>query len=214
MAAEVIGLNPGIISLLLLLIAAILTASGWNRLVAGNAFSEKAILLFMAGWLFLHFFTIRPGAGVSVNLGAALIAAAIPVMYMRMRSAYRRVYVSLVAILIAMLYGLFSHLHALDPVLIWVSPEWDPVIVIGLCIFMAVHTFEEQVATVSIGLLGGDLLLQALNGGLHAIQIGTPGWHDTWWLTLLAVRVPAWTAEKVLEGWRMARSALFRRKNK
>lgn len=190
-------LNAGTIAILLFLIVFILLVSGWKE-VFMKSLSYRACLLFMLCWLAGVFINLQVPPNIRMNAGILVLFTSALLCFFRIQVWYRRLYVLTVTVLIGMVYALFGHFVMMDPIFIWVSPEWDPVIVATLCVLLAVQTIEEQMFVITVAFLLGDVLLQWISVRNHMISLGTARWYDQWWLAIVTARLSAWCWESAL----------------
>lgn len=203
-------MNSGTISLLLFLIVFILLVSGWKEVFI-KPFSSQVCILFMLSWLICRFTNFFLSPNVEMNLSIVVILAALPFWFRRINSNYRRIYVVTVTVLIGMVYALFGHLVLVDPILMWLSPNWDPALVMIVCVCIAVQLAWEQLFVISAGLLLGDILVQVLMPPSSLLQIGSSAWYDQWWFILVAVRLIAGLLELLTAGLKLTAGVMMER---
>ncbi|OPA81424.1 hypothetical protein BVG16_03695 [Paenibacillus selenitireducens] len=203
-------LNAGTIAILVYLIVLILIVSGWKE-VFMKSLSYRACLLFMLGWLICVFMNLQITPNIRLNAGIVVLLSSALLCFFQIQVWYRKLYVLTVTVLIGTVYALFGHFVRMDPIFIWVSPVWDPVIVATLCVLLAVQSIEEQMVVITIAFLLGDGLLQWISGGHHVISLGTAGWYDQWWLAIVVARLSAWCWESAMIVGKQTAGFVYRR---
>jgi len=192
----VILLNAGTIALLVYLIVLILLSSGWREVFI-SSLSYRSCLLFMILFPIAALFTIPIHSTLTLNMGVMVLLVTAVYCLDKLDPWYRKIYVITVTLLIGVVYALFGHFVILDPIFIWVSSRWDPVIVSVACVLLAVQTIEEQLIIITVGFLFGDAIMQGMTGGA-GITLGTAAWYDQWWISILTARLCAWSLESVM----------------
>lgn len=155
-------------------------------------------MLFMILFPISVLFTVPIYATTTLNMGVLVLLVTAVYCFDKLEPWYRKIYVLIVTLLIGIVYALFGHFVMMDPIFIWVSSRWDPVIVSTACVLLAVQSIEEQLIIITVGFLLGDALLQGMTGGLGII-LGSAAWYDGWWISILTARLTAWCFESVLQ---------------
>ncbi len=204
-------MHPGYLSAIIIVMALILTASGWKEELAGNA-SRRGLLLFFGGWIVGSLFTVHAARRWSVNMAVPVLLLAVFFAMMRLKGAANRWNALSAGCLLAVFDVSFMGLQASNPVLIVYSPMMDASLAVGLLAFVLARQAEQQVVAVSIALGAGELLFQTAHGGAGPLTIGSAAFQDAWWLTMAWAR--GWTelagrafglGRRVLRFWRERR---------
>lgn len=194
-------LNSGIIAIVLYCIVLILLLSGWREIWCSTVTAHGSAL-FMASLACAVWFNIEFTASFHMNAGIWILIIGACVSLSRIHPWYRKGYTLTIALLVGIVYALFAHLVIMDPIFIWLSPIWDPIIVSTFCILVAVQRFDEQFFIVTAALLIADVLSQWLTTDVPTIQVGAAIWYDQWWMMIVAVRLAAWCSELAIQGIR------------
>jgi len=182
----VIFLNPGYLSLLLMLVAAILLASGWKTALLGRV-SGRDVALFVVLWAAsMQFRWTWNGA---IFYGAWPVAfGLVAVLLWRSENWFRRWHVVVTGILLGSVYMLLQELYAIDPMFVLVGGNYDAVLWLSvICLMMRRKSFE-QIGSLTIGLLLGELLAALFHHEGRMLVFGSPTFQDHWWLAVMTVR--------------------------
>jgi len=190
-------LNAGTIALLVYLIVMILLCSGWREIFI-SSLTYRSCMLFMILFPITSLFTIPMHSTMSLNAGVVVLVVTAVYCFDKLKPWYRKIYVLTVTLLIGVVYALFGHFVMMDPIFIWVSSRWDPVIVSVACVLLAVQTIEEQLIIITVGFLLGDAIMQGMTGGV-GITLGSAAWYDVWWISIITARLCAWCLESVMQ---------------
>jgi hypothetical protein len=199
MIRQVIHVNPGLLSFLLISIAMILFASGWKEELA-RGISHKVILLFFVCWIFFSFFHIPFFAGYQVNLTYLVLAALIGSILVSCASLSQSVQLLSLGLLLGSVYFLLWQLYSIDPVMIIYRPTIDISITLSIIAALMIRHPLHQIAALSIGLTVGDGLFHWFQHGMGPVVLGGPLFQDQWWLTVMSTRLLSETCSYLFKG--------------
>ncbi|MFC0214877.1 hypothetical protein ACFFK0_20935 [Paenibacillus chartarius] len=179
-------MNPGILSLVLLVIALILLASGWKDVIL-RSISHKGILLFFVLWLGTSRITVSHDT-YKLNLSFILIAGLAVTLLLRSSGVLAKLHVVSIGLLLGSFYFLLKELLSKDPVLIVSRPDVDIAVVLGLVAVLLRRSVALQLACLSMGLVLGELygVIWAHKAGTSVL--GSASFRDQWWVALFVAR--------------------------
>ncbi|WP_028548686.1 hypothetical protein [Paenibacillus sp. UNC451MF] len=179
-------MNPGYLSLLLMVVTLILFASGWKDIVM-RGITSKVILLFFISWLICMNLSVPVGGGrISLCFGVLLIT----ILYVLWRvhgTVYRVHLLSVGALLGSISFFMLETIH-LVPKLILGSSEISMGLTIGLLVSLLTRQPAVQIASLSIGLMLAEVYHGYLHRNYLGFQLGFQTFQDRWWLTLFITR--------------------------
>ncbi|MCS7462449.1 hypothetical protein N0M98_20210 [Paenibacillus doosanensis] len=179
-------MNPGYLSLLLMVVALILFASGWKDIIV-RGITSKVILLFFVCWLVASQLTV-PAAGGRVNLCVAVLLFFAAYTLWTMRGFVYRLHMLSVGALLGSLCFFMQETIHLIPALFLGGTEVSIALIIGLLASVLIQIPSVQLAALSIGLLLAELYRGYLHQDYAGLQIGYQSFQDRWWLTVFMSR--------------------------
>ncbi|WP_083536605.1 MULTISPECIES: hypothetical protein [unclassified Paenibacillus] len=200
-------MNAGYVSLLLALIAMILFASGWkDYLIRG--ITPTSLLLFFISWIALALLRVDSHlGGIRLHGPAWVYGALFAYMWIRARGGLLRFHLLSVSMLLGALYFFLTEMLHLMPTLIIGNVPLTVSLCIGLLNAMLLRLPAMQIAAVSGGLLFGEAVGLYMHQGMAAGELGTPAFHDLWWLSAFISRAGSLVLEALAASlrrvWRM-----------
>ncbi|MDQ1909437.1 hypothetical protein RAC89_02840 [Paenibacillus sp. GD4] len=179
-------MNPGYLSLLLLVISLILFASGWKDFIL-RGITHPSLLLFFVCWLL--------ATPLSVTIGSYRVFLCVPLLLcccLRIWYQVRAWMVRLHALSVSLLLGsvtffLRETLHLL-PSMIIVNQQVTMALFIGILAAGLIRNPIVQVANVSMGLLIGETMFHYSHLQQAPFVLGGTSFQDLWWTTVFAAR--------------------------
>ncbi len=179
-------MNPGYLSLLLMVVSLILFASGWKDIIM-RGITSKVILLFFISWLISMNFSLPIAGGrVCLCLGVLLICI-LCVLWRVHGNVYRVHLLSVGALLGSISFFMLETIH-LVPRLVLGSTEISMALAIGVLLSLLTRHPAAQVASLSIGLILAEWYHGYLHRNYSGFQLGFQSFQDRWWLTLSITR--------------------------
>lgn len=180
-------MNPGYLTLILISIVFILLASGWKEIILRGA-SPKVILLFFAGWLICHWFTLRFD-GVRINLTFALLVGLTVCLLATVRDWSHLVHLLSIGFMLASFHFLMLEIYRVNPFLSAFGPEADIAFSLsGMAVIINRNPYR-QMLILSLALLLGDTYYRFVHRDTVSLYLGDPRFSDTWWLTICTARL-------------------------
>lgn len=179
-------MNPGYLSILLLVVSLILFASGWTDFLM-RGITSKVILLFFVSWLgTMELWITLPG--VRIGLWVAVVAILILGVVWRCRGIMYKMHVLSVGILLGSVSFFLQETIHLFPSMVFGSIELSMAIVVGFLVSSLIKLPAVQLAALSLGLLLGEAYFRYVHKSHIGFQLGTAILQDRWWLTVYMTR--------------------------
>lgn len=186
-------MNPGYLSLWIIIIFSILTATGWKPYFTQDL-NKRTIVFFGALILAIQFLPLWWAPEVQyfefqihVNAGLLMLAAFLTIRGDEERS-YKG-YLILCALLIAAIWGLLRKMYSFDPVFYWIDPIWDAPLLGGVLCGAFASQAKHQFGMIVWGAVLGELLNAALQSHRHTAMIGSLAWWDSFWIAFASARL-------------------------
>lgn len=180
-------MNPGYLSLLLMVVTLILFASGWKDIIM-RGITSKVILLFFISWLIsMNLSLTIAGGRVSLCFGVLLLTICY-VLWRVHGIVYRLHLLSVGALLGSISFFMLETIH-LVPKLILGSSEISMALVLSVLISLLTRQPAAQIASLSIGLILAEMYHGYLHRNYLGFQLGFQTFQDRWWLTLFMTRL-------------------------
>lgn len=183
-------MNPGYLSFLILLITAILLATGWKHVLApdiswriiGGAAAAAMLLPLPLWWSPLpEFLPIMLHAVVCAGL-----LASTPAFRERGWTASTGYYL-LFTVMLGIIWGGIRQAYSFDPVFHWINPLWDAPLLAGLLCGAFTSHARQQLAVLLWAAMLGELVHTLLH--VHTAYIGSLAWWDSFWLAAATARL-------------------------
>lgn len=200
-------MNPGYLSLIVMVMTGILLATGWKPVLLGDL-SAAAIGLFCAAWLASCQFAVTVPGGIVIYIcWFVLLLTSLSILTFRRRPSS-----SLHLLSVGLVLGFFAfylrRVLAADPSLLLFSSDVDTYMYLSLVVLLFVRVAVEQIAAISIALMMEEALFLFFSHGVngpfdrHAVW-GGARFQDGWWLAVLLSL--GWSAlyRWVGGGWRL-----------
>ncbi|QAY66180.1 YphA family membrane protein [Paenibacillus protaetiae] len=191
-------MNPGFISLLILIAAGILLSTGWGTVffpgVSGRAAAAAGVgcglLQLVYGTFMLGHIHIEYYGGVFALL---LLSSAV---FRSEKPVTQTGYLMLCAFIVGIIWGSVKQIYYADPVFYWVHPVWDAPLLGGLLASAFVSKLAHQFALLVWSAIWSEITGAALSTLGYTASIGSLAWWDGLLISLAAAR----TVTAVL-GW-------------
>jgi hypothetical protein len=179
-------MNPGFLSLVLLVIALILLSSGWKDVLL-RSMSHKGILLFFIAWVGLTrvTFTVRH---LKLNGTFLLVAALAAVLWLGTQGAAQKLHALSIGLLLGSFHFLLQELFDIDPVLIVSRADVDIAVVLGLITIALQRSVSLQLMCLSLGLAAGTVYGTVFHHKAEFAALGSPSFQDEWWTAVFVSR--------------------------
>jgi hypothetical protein len=178
-------MNPGYMTIFVLMVICILLASGWKDLLLAGI-SREAIIVFIVGWLLCSFFSLHfiiYGAGIQINLAFIFLLGYSLFLFSHLKEPLDRLHTVALAVLLGLLDVTFR--------------EASPFAMGYDALIMAIVTVsfqreaQKQIASLLLGLLCGNVVSMIIHQRAQTIVMADQRYQDFWWLTLLLARAGA-----------------------
>lgn len=180
-------MNPGYLTLLLIIISFILVVSGWKEVFLSRV-PLKEILLFFMLWVISSQFSIQWNH-VKLNGIILLLGVFSGWLLLRFRSRFICFRLLTVSMLLASLHFLLIEFFKLSPVFVLFRTELDAAFWMSMiCVFMLRNPLYQFVS-LSIGLVLGDAYSLYYSHQEMPLHLGSLAFQDQWWFAILTVRL-------------------------
>ncbi|MCZ8520556.1 MULTISPECIES: YphA family membrane protein [Paenibacillus] len=179
-------MNPGYLSLLLIVVSVILIASGWKDVLI-RGITRTSLLLFFMGWLLGIQWTWESGRW-ELNAVLPVLAALFLGVLLRSRGFLLKLHLLSVGLLLGSVHFFLKETLPLAPMLVLISPEWTTALLVGLLGAVLLRSPTGQIGSVTLGLLLGEAMDWYAHKEAWTGTIGGALFQDGWWLTVYAVR--------------------------
>ncbi|MHA6483870.1 YphA family membrane protein [Paenibacillus sp. strain BS8-2] len=176
-------LNPGYITVWMVLIIIILFATGWKPYLAPRVKAPTMFLLFIATTitLFVDYWWLLPAdlPAAAIHSGTALWLVASLIAWVDNSNSGERGYLFICVLMLAIIWGSIRSLFAQDPVLYWIEPSWNAPLLCGLLSCMFTTNIRYQAASLLWSAVLGDVISAWLDKRISPLQIGSASWWDS-----------------------------------
>jgi hypothetical protein len=190
-------MNPGFLSIVLLIIALILLTSGWMDVLL-RSMPHKGILLFFMLWFGLCRVTIALPT-FKLNATFVLVAALASIIWLRTRGAGAKLHMLSVGLLLGSFHFLLRELFDKDPILIIARSDLDIAVLFGLITVVLQRSVALQLACLSLGMALGELYDAFLHRTPSAF-LGSPSFQDEWWAAVFVSRLATLLLQGTIAG--------------
>lgn len=187
-------MNPGFMSIWIMMITFILIATGWKTYLAPEISSRMMALLgiFMVMLLVFPLWWspfpefIRLEIHISVCL-MLVIGVLMSYRASEVRSYF--CYLILCTLMISIIWGFIRKMYSYDPVFYWIGPNWDAPLLAGIFCGAFTSQIKHQFGMMVWGAVLGEALNTVLQSGAFTAHIGQSSWWDSFWIALATARV-------------------------
>lgn len=191
-------MNPGYLSLVLLVVSLILFASGWKDIIL-RGITHPSLLLFFVSWLF-----VMPLAG---TIGGYRVFFTVPLLvfcslliWSRTPGWLYRLHSLSVSLLLgSVTFFLRETLH-LMPSMILINKSITTAMIIGVLSAGLTRLPLYQVANVTLGLLIGESMFLYSHREQMPLVLGGAVFQDLWWSAIFAARGSSLLLQGILVG--------------
>jgi hypothetical protein len=179
-------MNPGYLSWLLMVISMILFASGWKDVLM-RGMTSRVILLFFVSWLIgLSLVISIPGGRVA--LWILVLVVLLSIVFWRIEGIVQKLHAISVGVLMGSISFFMQETIQLLPSLVFGNSELTAALVIGILAVTTIKLPSVQIASVSLGLLLGEVFFLYLHRKHVGLEFGSWKLQDRWWLTVFVTR--------------------------
>ncbi|MFF2090131.1 hypothetical protein [Paenibacillus sp. NPDC058174] len=185
-------MNPGYISLWIVMILFILMATGWSEWVGAASFNKRILAIIAAGCIILQPLQHTTAIG---NVSVVWHASAILLMLAALSAVHgqslaeSKWYLLLCALLTGVIWGCLQKMYLADPVFYWLDPRWDAPLLGGLLAAAFSSKAKHQFAVLVFSAVFAEINFAVLSGGRYIGGVGELAWWDGLWIAFGAARV-------------------------
>jgi hypothetical protein len=199
-------MNPGYLTIVIILTVCILLASGWKDLLL-KEMSYRMIVVFIMGWFISSFFSIHfvvLNIGVQLNAAYVFIILISALFIYQLRSALERLHLFIQILLLCMLD--------------FALRETSKFSIVSIAVLLALSTIViqrnplKQTIALLVGFLGSNLLSVLIHQRTQVFILAEQPYQDLWWLTLLLTRIIALIYEYCALSFRKMYLVIFAKK--
>jgi hypothetical protein len=194
-------MNPGYMTIFVLMVICILLASGWKDLLLAGI-SRVAIIVFIMGWLLCSFFSVHfiiYGLGIKINFTFIFLSGYSIFLFSRLKEPLDRIHTFAIAILLGLLDVTLREASIF-------AIGYDALIMATVTVSFQ-RRAQKQIASLLLGLLCGNVVSLLIHQRSQTIIMADQRYQDFWWLTLLLTRAVAVIFDYMLpslkKGWRL-----------
>ncbi|QGQ96902.1 hypothetical protein EHS13_19435 [Paenibacillus psychroresistens] len=199
-------MNPGYMTVVVLLSIGILLGSGWKDYFF-KGLSYKSIVLFVAAWLIGSLIKLRlhvHGLDLQLNMAFTFLLLFSVFLLIRLKSALERLNLLTIGLMLCILDFTLREASGL------------PMEYIAICLAIVVtglqKRLDKQLASLLLGFLCGNVLSLLAHQNSRLLILADQSYQDLWWLTLLFTRVFVVLYENGIAGFRKWVSVIFEKK--
>ncbi|WP_169081835.1 hypothetical protein [Paenibacillus sp. PL91] len=186
-------MNPGFITLWIVLILFILIATGWKSYLIPEI-SRRTLAIFGIAMALLLNMSIwwspfSEHLQVEVHVSVCFLIVSSLVAYKGSEEWSYIGYLILCTLMIAVIWGFIRKMYSFDPVFYWIDPSWDGPLLTGIFCGAFTSQVKHQFGMIVWGAVLGETLNVLLQSGMYATQLGSLTWWDSFWIALAAARV-------------------------
>jgi hypothetical protein len=199
-------MNPGYLTIVIILTVGILLASGWKDLLL-KEMTYPMIVVFITGWLICSFFSLHfKLLTIEVQLNAAYIFIILisGVFIIHLHSTLERLNLFILILLLCMLDFALREASNFSIV---TNAMW-----LALVTVVIQKNPLKQTIALLVGFLGSNLLSELIHQRTQLFVLAEQPYQDLWWLTLLLTRVLALIYEYCALSFRKMYLGLFAKK--
>jgi hypothetical protein len=199
-------MNPGYLTIVIILTVGILLASGWKDLLL-KEMTYPMIVIFITGWLICSFFSLHFKVltiGIQLNAAYIFIIIISGIFIIQLHSTLERL-------------QLFIQIFLLC-ILDFALREASKLSIVSIAMLLALVTVAiqrnplKQTIALLVGFLGSNLLSVLIHQRTQLFVLAEQPYQDLWWFTLLLTRVFALMYEYCAISFRKMYLGLFAKK--
>ena len=179
-------MNPGYMSLLLIVVTLILLASGWKDTII-RGIAHRSLLLFLCCGLRWRLADCRQGRRECTAAFRYWREWLSSCCTRTERRLYQLHIVSVSMLLASVAFFLLETVH-IAPAIMVMNAEWTVALYLGLMSAVLLKSPAAQLAALSLGLVGGEWLHWYAHRAQVPHDIGGRGFQDMWWMTVAVSR--------------------------
>lgn len=188
-----ICVNPGYMSLLIMIIMLILIATGWKPYLAPDISRRTMALLgilIIASMPFSIWWSPLPDyIQIKLHVSVCLLLLASLFTFKGSEDWSYKGYLALCTLMIAVIWGCVRKIYSYDPVFYWIDPIGDAPITAGLLCGAFTAQTKHQLSMIIWGAVLGETLNTVLQAGTYAVFIGSLSWWDSFWIAVATARL-------------------------
>lgn len=185
--------NPGYMSLLIMIMMLILIATGWKPYLAPDISRRTMVLLgilIIASMpLSIWWSPLSEFVQIKLHVSACLLLLASLLTFKGSEEWSYKGYLVLCALMIAVIWGCVRKMYSYDPVFYWIDPIWDAPLMAGLLCGAFTSQTKHQFSMIIWGSVLGETLNTALQAGTYTVFIGSLSWWDGFWIAVATARL-------------------------
>ncbi|HTG71516.1 MAG TPA: hypothetical protein VL921_19820, partial [Candidatus Udaeobacter sp.] len=163
-------MNPGYVSIWIIIIVFILITTGWKSYLAPDISRRTMAFLGIITVLLLNvslwWSPFPPQIQVQLHVSACLFILAGLMTYIDSEDWSYKGYLLLCAVMIAVIWGFIRKMYSYDPVFHWIDPRWDAPLLCGMFCGAFTSQVKQQFGMVVWGAVLGEMLNAVLQAGV------------------------------------------------
>jgi hypothetical protein len=199
-------MNPGYLTIVIILTIGILLLSGWKDLLL-KEMTYPMIIVFITGWLVCSFFSLHFkvwNVGIRLNVAFIFIILISGIFIIHLRSALERLHLFIQVLLLCMSDFALREASKLSIVSI--------AMLLALLTVVIQRNPLKQTIALLVGFLGSNLLSVFVHQRTQLFVLGEQPYQDLWWFTLLLTRIMAFMYEYGVLSFRKMYLGFFAKK--
>jgi hypothetical protein len=196
-------MNPGYLTIVIILTVGILLASGWKELLL-KEMTYPMIVIFITGWLLCSYFSLHFKVltiGIQLNAAYLFIILISVCFFIQMRSTLERLHLLIHILLLCMLDFALREASKFSIVSI--------AMLLALVAVVIQRNPLKQTIALLVGFLGSNLLSVIIHQRTQLFVLAEQPYQDLWWFTLLLTRIFALMYEYCALSFRKMYLSLF-----
>lgn len=186
-------MNPGYMSLWIIIVFLILMATGWKPSFAPDMNRRTMTILgiVIAALLPVSLWWSQPSYDVhfELHVSVSLLLFASLLTYKGDEELSYKGYLVLCTIMIAAIWGFIRKMYSLDPVFYWIDPAWDAPLLAGVLCGAFTSQAKHQFGMIVWSAVLGEVLHAALQPNNYTALIGSLSWWDSFWIAFATARM-------------------------
>ncbi|MUT65501.1 hypothetical protein [Paenibacillus sp. NEAU-GSW1] len=184
-------MNPGFVSIWILTIFIILSATGWSHWVGAANANWRTMIAIGSGCIALqplqHSLAV---SSIAIDVHASSVYITIAALASVRGNTFNnsKLYLSLGSLLTGVIWGSIQTMYNADPVFYWIDPRWDAPLLGGLLAAAFSTKAQHQFAVLVLSAFVAEMTIAVMSGGEHTAHIGQLPWWDGFWLAFALSR--------------------------
>ncbi|OBZ17810.1 hypothetical protein [Bacillus sp. FJAT-26390] len=186
-------MNPGFMSLWIVLILFILIATGWKPYLAPEISRRTLAILGIVMVLLLSlsiwWSPFSEHIQVELHVSVCFLMLVSLLSYKGSDDWSYIGYLILCTMMIAVIWGFIRKMYSFDPIFHWVGPSWDAPLLTGIFCGAFTSQAKHQCGMLVWGAVLGETLNAHLQSRAYTAHLGSLSWWDSFWIALAAARL-------------------------